>query len=124
MTTLERAYLSEARWSDHRLSRIDASVCIDGSSVSECYTETPRQGAWLSVKMERETRVAERLIRKKDRSRSRSPSRGRKKLREGTKVEARYRGFARGVEIDKGRGGAASCGVGATCPRRDLPAAR
>ena len=42
---------------------------------------------------ERETRVAKRLIRKKDRSRSRSPSpkRGRK-LREGAKVEARYRG--------------------------------
>ena len=44
---------------------------------------------------ERETRVEERLIRKKrgssrSRSRSRSPSRGR--MRVGTRVEARYRG--------------------------------
>ena len=40
---------------------------------------------------ERETRVSKRLIRKKDRSRSRSP-RGGGRLREGDKIEARYRG--------------------------------
>ena len=46
---------------------------------------------------ERETRVAKRLIRKKGNSRSPSPKRGRK-LREGAKVQARYRMGAR-VEI-------------------------
>ena len=46
---------------------------------------------------ERETRVAKRLIKKKGGSRSPSPKRGRK-LREGAKVQARYRMGAR-VEI-------------------------
>ena len=46
---------------------------------------------------ERETRVEERLIRKKGGSRSPSPKRGRK-LREGAKVQARYR-MGASVEI-------------------------
>ena len=45
---------------------------------------------------ERETRVSKRLIRKKDRSRSRSRSpRGGGRLREGDKIEADYRGRGR-----------------------------
>ena len=56
---------------------------------------------------ERETRVAKRLIRKKGGSRSPSPKRGRK-LREGAKVQARYRGRSKfypgRIERDRGDG--------------------
>ena len=57
---------------------------------------------------ERETRVEERLIRKKGGSRSPSPKRGRNKLREGAKVQCRYRGRSKfypgRVERDRGDG--------------------
>ena len=56
---------------------------------------------------ERETRVAARLIRKKDRSRSRSRSpRGGGRLREGDKVEADYRGRGGSTlaRLDRDRG--------------------
>ena len=54
---------------------------------------------------ERESRVAKRLIRKRDRSRSRSP-RGGSGFREGDKVEADYRGRGRYYpgKIDRNRG--------------------
>ncbi len=56
---------------------------------------------------ERETRVAKRLIKKKGGSRSPSPKRGRK-LREGAKVQARYRGRSKfypgRIERDRGDG--------------------
>ena len=56
---------------------------------------------------ERETRVAKRLIRKKGGSRSPSPKRGRK-LREGAKVQCRYRGRSKfypgRIERDRGDG--------------------
>ena len=56
---------------------------------------------------ERETRVAKRLIKKKGGSRSPSPKRGRK-LREGAKVQCRYRGRSKfypgRIERDRGDG--------------------
>jgi len=57
---------------------------------------------------ERETRVAKRLIKKKGGSRSPSPKRGRNKLREGAKVQCRYRGRSKfypgRIERDRGDG--------------------
>ena len=75
---------------------------------------------------ERETRVEERLIRKVggSRSRSPSPSRGRR-LREGARVEARYRGRSKfypgKISRDRGDG---TFDIASPSPRRNLPSRR